>query len=537
MLIKRLEIISFGKFKNKILDLSDGLNVICGNNESGKSTIISFIYAMLYGFGDNRGKGLSLREKYTPWDGGVCEGKILIKTDDGETITIYRKAGSIKKHDILKVYLTDSGTEVFRSPEDIIGINGETFLKTLCIRQLSSAFSGSNDEIASKLSNIAGSGDENVSYEKAVKILDNLRREIQPQRGEGGLLLSISRQIDIAQKEKSELENTKAELDGALALLPDATEALKKAKEEYEKESLKDYSSSIAHLCGRLEEKEKNSLDKGHTFKNTPDIFIMSGIILLIISVFSFASFLKFSLATLALSIIIFSVRFSKKAPVQSKDDEIDKLKFEIERLKAESNIHTKKLSKLKGNLTLAEENLSKLKLHTESLKLSCTKFDEGFLTELTSKKKILQKKLRAITLASLALSSAYEKIQRDFTPALNKKASKYFSIICGGKYTNIFCDEQFNLSIESTIPRESSFFSGGTVDQLYLSLRLALTDMLFENTSSCMILDQPFLQYDKSRIKNTVTLLENMQKNRQTLLFTDDKDAFLTNKQTEILT
>ena len=67
MQINKLEIISFGKFKNKTINLKNGVNIISGENESGKSTVISFIYAMFYGFGESRGKSLSLREKYTPW--------------------------------------------------------------------------------------------------------------------------------------------------------------------------------------------------------------------------------------------------------------------------------------------------------------------------------------------------------------------------------------------------------------------------------------------------------------------------------------
>jgi len=109
MIIKRLDITSFGKFSGKVLEFSEGFNVIFGNNESGKSTVINFIFSMLYGFGDNRGKTISLREKYTPWSGGVCEGKMTVLTDDGKNICIYRKAGVAKKYDTLRVYDADTG--------------------------------------------------------------------------------------------------------------------------------------------------------------------------------------------------------------------------------------------------------------------------------------------------------------------------------------------------------------------------------------------------------------------------------------------
>ena len=158
---------------------------------------------MLYGFGDNRGKSASLREKYTPWDGGVCEGKLTLHLSGGDDITIYRKAGSVKKQDTLRVYNTLTGQELSSMPEEIIGIGSDTFSKTLCLKQLSTAFNGTNEEIVQKLSNISAGGDENVSFEKAIKILENERREIKPLRGSGGTLSQINTQIADLEKKRA----------------------------------------------------------------------------------------------------------------------------------------------------------------------------------------------------------------------------------------------------------------------------------------------------------------------------------------------
>ena len=204
MRIKSIDITSFGKFKNKTIELNDGFNVIFGNNESGKSTVINFIYAMLYGFGDNRGKGISMREKYTPWDGGECEGKLHLLTDEGIPVTIYRKAGSVKKYDILKVYNTDTAEPLSINPEDISGVNSDTFLKTLCIKQLSSSFEGGSSEIVTRLANIATSGDESASYEKALKIIDTARKEIKPLRGSSGTLPALIGEITALERAKAE---------------------------------------------------------------------------------------------------------------------------------------------------------------------------------------------------------------------------------------------------------------------------------------------------------------------------------------------
>ena len=50
MKIVELNLIDFGKFHNQIIDFSTGLNVLYGENESGKTTIFKFIEGIFYGF-------------------------------------------------------------------------------------------------------------------------------------------------------------------------------------------------------------------------------------------------------------------------------------------------------------------------------------------------------------------------------------------------------------------------------------------------------------------------------------------------------
>lgn len=529
MIIQKLEIISFGKFKNKTIDFSDGLNIIYGDNESGKSTLVSFIYAMLYGFGDNRGKSLSIREKFAPWGGGVCEGKITVKADDGENITLYRKAGNAKKYDILQIYDTDTGEELSISPEEIVGVNSDTFFKTLCIKQLSTVFDGNNDEITQRLSNIASTGDENASYEKAQKLLEGIRREIQPQRGKGGELADITNKIAIIEKNKSTKENISSELKATDSLLFTLEKEVEELKSNYEALLKKDYNSSIGHLLGRIEEIKKHNPDKRISL-----FPIVSGIVFSVLSIIMTISKKDYFYIPLIIGLIFIIYGLIKKKSTENTN--ITELENELEKLKAEKAEYEEKLYSLKQRLLSAEERLSQLRIRRESLRISIT--DEEYNPhDLYEKKKLLETKLKTVTLASEALKRAHEKMQKNFTPLLNKKASQYFSTISGGKYTRIFCSERFGAKIDSGIPRESEFFSGGTMDQLYLSVRLALIDMLFKEKSCSLILDQPFLQYDETRKNKALELLENLQNNRQILLFTSDKNVNSSNKQTEILT
>ena len=68
MQIKNIRINNFGKLKNKNIELNNGINIIFGENESGKSTLLKFISSMFYGASKNKnGERISDFEKYTPW--------------------------------------------------------------------------------------------------------------------------------------------------------------------------------------------------------------------------------------------------------------------------------------------------------------------------------------------------------------------------------------------------------------------------------------------------------------------------------------
>ncbi len=96
MIIKKINVKSFGKLKNKEIELKDGLNIIYGENESGKSTLQSFIKVMLYGVCNKRGKKtLSDRAKFTPLGEGSFSGELLVE-DNGEEILIDRSFGKTK---------------------------------------------------------------------------------------------------------------------------------------------------------------------------------------------------------------------------------------------------------------------------------------------------------------------------------------------------------------------------------------------------------------------------------------------------------
>ncbi len=102
MRIKQIGIKNFGIFTNFTLDLTQGMNFILGENEAGKSTLLAFIRWVLFGF--PKGK----TEKYTPINGGVQCGHLLLMLPDGRECLV-RRQGRTGKGDL--TILIDGETE------------------------------------------------------------------------------------------------------------------------------------------------------------------------------------------------------------------------------------------------------------------------------------------------------------------------------------------------------------------------------------------------------------------------------------------
>ena len=95
MKIDKLKINSYGKLQNKEINLNKKINIIYGENESGKSTILKFILNSFYGTSKNKkGKDISDFEQYKPWNTEEFSGKLEYELDNGESFEIYREFSS-----------------------------------------------------------------------------------------------------------------------------------------------------------------------------------------------------------------------------------------------------------------------------------------------------------------------------------------------------------------------------------------------------------------------------------------------------------
>lgn len=92
MILKRLTIRNFGRIHEKTFDLSPGINVLYGENESGKTTTHTFVRSMLYGITRQRGRAArnDIYSKYEPWDNPADYGGTIWFESQGKSYRLTR---------------------------------------------------------------------------------------------------------------------------------------------------------------------------------------------------------------------------------------------------------------------------------------------------------------------------------------------------------------------------------------------------------------------------------------------------------------
>ena len=183
MKIKSININGFGKFNNKTINFTDGLNVVCGNNEAGKSTTHTFIKSMLFGMKKKRSKAqVDTYSKYLPWEkGSKYEGSLNFVYDNRE-YQIYRVFS--EENPILELRNVNDGNRLIKNPETYLNrilnnLSIDSFDNTISIGQLKAAQDKTIvEELHRFISNLNTSGDMSINTLSAINYLKNRRDTI-----------------------------------------------------------------------------------------------------------------------------------------------------------------------------------------------------------------------------------------------------------------------------------------------------------------------------------------------------------------------
>jgi len=269
--IKNIKVNAYGNIENKDINLEEGINIIHGANESGKSTLLNYIISIFYGISKNKdGKALSDYEKYKPWNSNEFSGRISYKLENGEEYEIFRdfnkknpKIYNDKLEDISDRFETDKkdGSKFFIEQ---MGIDKQMYLSTVVSTQEEVRLDEKNQNmLIQKIANLAGTGEDNVSYKKAlIKLQEKIRDEIGTNKTSQKPINIIEKEIvEINNKivETEKYRNRKYEIDA------EKEQILSELKElEQQKQILQELQNSMKseeETKNRLEIREKNRKD------------------------------------------------------------------------------------------------------------------------------------------------------------------------------------------------------------------------------------------------------------------------------------
>lgn len=619
MKINKLKINAYGKLKDKEINFGNNINVIYGENETGKSTILNFITNSFYGISKNKnGKEISDFDRYMPWTGEEFSGKLEYELDNQEKYEIFRdfrkknpKIFNEKMEDISKEFNIDKskGNEFFYEQTKV---DEALFLSTILVNQEEVKLGKQEQNILiQKIANLVGTGDDNVSFKRAMDRIDRRRLdEIGTERSRERPINIVSKRIAELEEEKQELkkyenikyeiEENKNDLNNEIEKLENENQFLKEIKlinenEKIESEkinlkiNLKHENDEKINLIKNkineiklnhenvFEENKKVNLEKNKLNKKLVISFLV--VFLINILQFIFIKNIYFNCSFLltvpvAFAFILLAKNKMKKKEIKTKSS-LEEVELEINNLNHENNLLEKnnsaleeEINQLKNNfilkinlekekiknnyfnkieankmdeLTKLEDinvelqnlenklNNKKVELHTLDLddksiepKLENLSRIEEELVENTEKLMSLRNLEKSINLAKEVLNQSYESMKNTITPKFTQELSKTISEITKGKYTNVRLNDDTGLVVElengNYIP--VARLSIGTIDQLYLSLRLALVEDLSEEKMP-IILDEPFAYYDTERLKNILRYIAQRFSDHQVMIFT----------------
>lgn len=238
MKIKSIYIHSFGGIKNFNLDLSDGLQVIYGENEAGKSTICEFVKAMFYGSKKTAGMTMSAREKYAPFDGSAPAGRITFEQNGREFVLErqFRKSDATDKITLTDTSVGETATVAADIGKELFGISLPAFERSVFIGNSPAFLKDENaqGELNQKLADTALAADDGVSYKKVLDRIDQSRLKLVSKSGKTGSLIGDIAECNRLTETLEETDRAARKKQEIITALGETDRKLKDTRQNYE---------------------------------------------------------------------------------------------------------------------------------------------------------------------------------------------------------------------------------------------------------------------------------------------------------------
>lgn len=574
MQINKIQVNQFGKIEDKKIELKKFNLIYGKNESGKSTLldfILSMYYGISK---NKNGKSYSDYDQYKPWNEKDFSGKMSYTLDSGKEINVYRNFNKKNPEltdengkDISKEFDIDKtkGNQFF---VEQTGVDENIINSTVITMQKETELDQSTQNILlQKIANLAESGNEEVSYKTAMNKLDRmLLNEVGTQK-------SSERPINIVNENISKIENELEEINSYKSFENEYQEKKnniqKQIQEENEnkkiyqeineiidqdriekeninvKEKILEENKAKISKLEQTEKEEQNKTNEEVKKQKRNNTIIFSTLVLIFVLCIAFIKNKIISILPLAIAIIyaIFAIQKNKKKDTvkisnekeillnnsKSLEDEIAKLKQEL--IEKDNNKKQELISKYGENIKDLftseireiikdnEENLKKLELENYKLELDkknvepklekILELEEELEIEKRTREELLEK-ARIFNLTKELMEESYAEMKSNITPKFNQNLSKNIQKFSNGKYNKITISDGIKVELENGEQKNIDKLSIGTIEQIYLALRLSVIDEI-SNEKLPVILDEPFAYFDDERLKQTIEYLHSI--------------------------
>lgn len=574
MQINKIQVNQFGKIEDKKIELKKFNLIYGKNESGKSTLldfILSMYYGISK---NKNGKSYSDYDQYKPWNEKDFSGKMSYTLDSGKEINVYRNFNKKNPEltdengkDISKEFDIDKtkGNQFFIEQT---GVDENIINSTVITMQKETELDQSTQNILlQKIANLAESGNEEVSYKTAMNKLDRILLN------EVGTSKSSERPINIVNENISKIENELEEINSYKSFENEYQEKKnniqKQIQEENEnkeiyqeineiidqdriekeninvKEKILEENKAKISKLEQTEKEEQNKTNEEVKKQKRNDTIIISTLVLIFVLCIAFIKNKIISILPLAIAIIyaIFAIQKNKKKDTvkisnekeillnnsKSLEDEIAKLKQEL--IEKDNNKKQELISKYGENIKDLftseireiikdnEENLKKLELENYKLELDkknvepklekILELEEELEIEKRTREELLEK-ARIFNLTKELMEESYAEMKSNITPKFNQNLSKNIQKFSNGKYNKITISDGIKVELENGEQKNIDKLSIGTIEQIYLALRLSVIDEI-SNEKLPVILDEPFAYFDDERLKQTIEYLHSI--------------------------
>lgn len=536
MKITELYLKNFGKFHEKHFYIRDGVQIIYGENEFGKSTIHAFVRAMLFGLERGRGRaaGKDAFSRYEPWENPGSYAGVMRFCCGGRAFRLERSFGRLERR--VSLVCEDDGEELSVEHGDLDmllgGLTAASFDSTVSIGQLQAS---PGQELSEALKNYAANyyetGGGEIDLKSALQTLRDRRKETErclreaeaDREGERSRLIQECRYLE------RDMESLRSEFEDKRRQAAEAERTgSRRAQEKPEKETgavSKEGQRGASVPPGRLLAAGAGGVAAGVLglvwsqflsgmtgFSGAAPMALIGGLILAVGIIFLAAGVRSY----------VRERREEERSDDGRAAGEENTRKGEREEeaddsrdILQEENGNSE-LDRLRWEMDRIRSEWKEKQVRRDNLKEQADEIEPG------AEEKRLEFRKKALQLAEEKMKGAAESLGRQTSGRLNRRASEIFSELTGGRYRGVSVGEKMEITVwdgERNIRADR--LSRGTLEQIYFSVRMAAAELLLEEPMP-VLLDDTFAFYDEKRLESVLKWLSSQK--RQVIIFTCHK-------------